>query len=80
MHRRDFLTLSSLGAGIITVPAFLQTRLLDTAAAHSFKNLIIVQLQGGNDGLKTVVPYRNDTYYRKRPKLAIAPARSDPPQ
>ena len=32
--------------------------------------LVVVELAGGNDGLNTVVPYRNDDYYRKRPTLA----------
>lgn len=73
MHRRNFLTLSSLGAGAVMMPAFLQTRALHPAADQCFRNLVIVHLQGGNDGLNTVVPYRNDTYYRKRPKLSVAP-------
>jgi uncharacterized protein (DUF1501 family) len=33
--------------------------------------LVLVQLQGGNDGLNTVVPFENDIYYQKRPSLAI---------
>ena len=32
--------------------------------------LVLVQLSGGNDGLNTVVPYRDDAYYEARPKLA----------
>jgi uncharacterized protein (DUF1501 family) len=30
-------------------------------------------LSGGNDGLNTIVPFRNDIYYRERPTLAIQP-------
>ena len=37
------------------------------------KILVVVQLSGGNDGLNTVVPYRNDIYYRERPGIAIKP-------
>ena len=33
--------------------------------------LVVVQLDGGNDGLNTVVPYRDDEYRKRRPKLAI---------
>lgn len=33
--------------------------------------LVVVQLGGGNDGLNTVVPYGDDTYYRRRPSIAI---------
>lgn len=32
--------------------------------------LVVVQLTGGNDGLATVVPARQDAYYRLRPTLA----------
>src|SRR5688572_31183170 len=39
--------------------------------------LVVVQLGGGNDGLNTVVPFGNDTYYRARPAIAIpAPGRN----
>ncbi len=34
--------------------------------------LVVAELSGGNDGLNTVVPYRNDAYYRLRPTLGIA--------
>ncbi|RJP39065.1 MAG: DUF1501 domain-containing protein [Phycisphaerales bacterium] len=33
--------------------------------------LVVLQLAGGNDGLNTVVPHRNDDYYRARPRLSI---------
>lgn len=48
------------------------------AAANSSKSdrvMVVIQLTGGNDGLNTVVPYRNEDYKKARPKLAIA--RSD---
>ncbi len=35
------------------------------------KNLVIIQLSGGNDGLNTIVPYGNDIYYQKRNTIAI---------
>jgi len=34
--------------------------------------LVVIQLTGGNDGLNTVVPHRQDGYYRARPTLALA--------
>ena len=43
--------------------------LLDEAIATG-KKLVIIQLSGGNDGLNTIVPFRNDIYYKKRPSLA----------
>src|SRR5690242_16084797 len=33
--------------------------------------LVVVQLSGGNDGLGTVIPYADPTYYRVRPNLGV---------
>jgi uncharacterized protein (DUF1501 family) len=33
--------------------------------------LVVVQLDGGNDGLNTVVPYRDDEYRKRRPTIQI---------
>ncbi len=33
--------------------------------------LVVLQLTGGNDGLNTVVPHRQDEYFRLRPTLAL---------
>ncbi len=33
--------------------------------------LVVCQFSGGNDGLNTVVPYANKTYYRLRPMIGI---------
>ena len=40
-------------------------------AAASGRILVVVELSGANDGLNTVVPYRDDAYYRARPRLGI---------
>lgn len=40
-------------------------------ASRTGKNLVVIQLSGGNDGLNTIIPYQNDVYYQSRPSLAI---------
>src|SRR5215207_1429676 len=40
--------------------------------------LVVVTLYGGNDGLNTIVPYTNGTYYDARRELAMAPERCLP--
>ena len=79
MLRRDFLQKSAFAtAGTLLVPHFLkafETNHLGQAhlaqASANGKILVVVQLSGGNDGLNTVVPYRNDIYYRERPAIAV---------
>ena len=60
-------------AGTLMVPKFLQA--LGNGyqlAASGQKIVVVIQLSGGNDGLNTIIPVRNDIYYRLRPKLGIA--------
>ncbi|MGB8435539.1 MAG: DUF1501 domain-containing protein, partial [Burkholderiales bacterium] len=67
MQRRDFLKLT--GAASV---AFLSPRFALAQSAAGYENLLVlVELKGGNDGLNTVVPYADRTYYSLRPRLAI---------
>lgn len=72
MKRRDFLRSTALASGAFLIPSFLKPlELLASDQLTRHKNLIIIQLSGGNDGLNTVVPYGMDTYYQKRPGIAL---------
>ena len=74
MRRREFLKQSALTtAGTMLIPSFLKAYELDQMNVDptGSKVLVVVQLSGGNDGLNTIVPFRNDIYYRERPTLAI---------
>lgn len=79
ISRRNFFKYSAIASTSLLIPNFLKgfqakelynnSKLYNIASAG--KKLIIVQLGGGNDGLNTVIPYRNDIYYGLRPELSI---------
>ncbi|MBT8265658.1 MAG: DUF1501 domain-containing protein [Bacteroidia bacterium] len=71
MKRRDFIKNSALASSLFMVPSFVKAFDDVLRASSGYKRLVIVQLSGGNDGLNTLVPFRNDIYYRKRPRLAL---------
>ena len=72
MKRREFLKQSSLTSSLLLVPNFLKAFESIPNASLGFKKLVMIQLSGGNDGLNTIVPYRNDIYYKNRPGIAIS--------
>jgi len=73
ISRRGFLQRSMFAtSGALLIPQFLKAFESNALQNDSEKILIILQLSGGNDGLNTIVPYRNDTYYQLRPNLGIA--------
>ena len=41
------------------------------SSSYGGKYLILIELQGANDGLNTVIPYSNPFYYKLRPNIAI---------
>jgi len=74
IQRRKFLQVGALATGSLLVPRFLKAfennHLYKVPAGN--KVVVVLQLSGGNDGLNTVIPVRNDIYYRSRPDLGIA--------
>src|SRR5437667_10209175 len=70
MTRRTFV---KNGVAAFTVsfaaPAFLSD--LARAQGATSRNLVVLDLAGGNDGLSMLVPYTDSFYYSRRPTLAI---------
>jgi uncharacterized protein (DUF1501 family) len=76
--RRDFLSATGLlGAGSMlfggmNVRAFQPTPLLASlAAGGNDRVLVLIRLDGGNDGLNTIIERGNSYYYNLRPNIAI---------
>lgn len=61
----------SLASASFLVPGFLKAMLKPEALTSNGKILIILQLSGGNDGLNTIIPVRNDLYYKLRNQISI---------
>lgn len=71
MDRRGFLKMSSLAGTSLLMPNFLKAAGMKMLKFDG-KILVIIQLSGGNDGLNTVVPFKNYDYYKLRPTIGIA--------
>ncbi len=78
--RRDLLRGGLYGIGLTAGLPLVLERTSQALAAEALSDggdekanriLVVVELSGGNDGLNTVVPYRDDEYYRVRPTLGI---------
>lgn len=75
MNRRNFLSLTgTFTGGMLVLPDFLYA-----LGSQQNSNLVIgeqclvfIQLNGGNDGLNTFVPFEDPNYYFNRPKIAIS--------
>jgi len=53
----------------VAAPAFLSD--LAKAQGATSRNLVVLDLGGGNDGLSTIIPYTDSFYYNRRPTIAI---------
>ncbi len=72
IKRKEFIQVGSLATASMLVPKFLKAFEGKPMVPPGNKVVIVLQLSGGNDGLNTVIPIRNDIYYKQRPRLGIA--------
>jgi len=71
IKRKEFIQLGSLATASLMMPKFLKALEGHAAVPAGNKVVVVLQLSGGNDGLNTVIPVRNDIYYKLRPGLGI---------
>lgn len=73
MNRRNFLSLTgTLTGGSLLLPDFLFSYGFQKNLVIGEQCLVFIQLNGGNDGLNTFIPFDDPLYYDLRPKIAIA--------
>ncbi len=69
LSRRDFigLTLSSGVFALYNNQIFANSNF----GIKKQKVLVLIEMRGGNDGLNTIIPYRNSIYFSQRPNISI---------
>jgi uncharacterized protein (DUF1501 family) len=76
LSRRRFL-MGSAGLGALSIGAPLPGLWRRAASAAEPRAdlpiLVVVELNGGNDGLNTVIPHAEDVYHKSRPTLRVEP-------
>jgi uncharacterized protein (DUF1501 family) len=79
-NRRQFIV-QSIGAfgGLLAIDSIFARAAraaadVRTPGSVGSRSLVVVNLQGGNDGLNTIVPYGDPTYYKVRPTINVATA------
>ena len=72
IKRKEFLQVGSLATASFMLPKFLKAFEKPMMVPPGNKVVVVIQFSGGNDGLNTVIPVRNDIYYKARPGIGIA--------
>ncbi len=77
--RREFLRARLRDASLIAVapvvPGFLAATARAAEPEQDGRVLVVIQLDGGNDGINTVVPFKDDGYARNRKALRLGAAK-----
>src|SRR6516164_1012918 len=71
LTRRCLLKRSAMLSLAPTVPGFLSRTAMAAQPERDGRILVVVQLDGGNDGINTVVPFGDEDYARHRRELRI---------
>ncbi len=74
MKRRSFLSMSAATGATLWLPRAFGSQIAVPGApiSRGYGNLLIlVELKGGNDGLNTVIPFADPTYYQLRRNIGI---------
>jgi len=67
MKRREFIKFSALTAALLALPSAMWAG----QSVPEDKIVVLVELEGGNDGLNTVIPFSDPRYYDLRGSLAV---------
>ena len=70
--RRQFLQRSALVSLSPWIPAILPHSLQAAESKKDDRILVVVQLDGGNDGLNTVIPFADENYAKYRRELRVS--------
>ena len=70
-QRRTFLKKSALISMSPLIPGFMSQTALGQEADKDKPIIVVVEMNGGNDGLNTVVPYSHKEYRNSRPRIRI---------
>ena len=73
MNRRNFLALTgTFTGGSLLLPNFLYSFGSQNNLILGEQSVVFVQLNGGNDGLNTFIPFEDALYYNLRPAIALS--------
>ncbi len=75
LSRRSFLKSSSVVALSATVPLFVSRSAFGANRDKDARVLVVVEMDGVNDALNTVVPHADAEYAKLRPRLKVDPKR-----
>jgi uncharacterized protein (DUF1501 family) len=73
MNRRNFLSITgTFTGGALLLPDFLYSYGVQSNLVVGEQCLVFIQLNGGNDGLNTFIPFDDPLYYDLRPKISLS--------